>query len=55
MGDRHESVEVAVMVSERRDKDRSRTGEYGGTVRNPSTPARAARSVLVVGLVNSPG
>jgi hypothetical protein len=38
------------------DEDRSRTGEYGATVLAPSTPARAARSALVVDtLVNSPG
>jgi hypothetical protein len=44
------------MVGARRGEDRSRTGEYGGTVRAPSTLARAARSALVVGtLVNSPG
>jgi hypothetical protein len=56
MGGRSESAEVAVMVGERRGEDRSRTGEYGGTVRIPSTPARAARSALAVGtLVNSPG
>jgi hypothetical protein len=37
-------------------EDRSRTGEYGGTVRTPSTPARAARCALAVGtFVNSPG
>jgi hypothetical protein len=44
------------MVGARRGEDRSRTGEYGGTVRAPSTLARAARSALAVGtLVNSPG
>jgi hypothetical protein len=37
-------------------EDRSRTGEYGGTVRTPSTSARAARSALAVGtFVNGPG
>ncbi len=56
MGGRRESAEVAVMVGERKGENRSRTGEYGGTVRAPSTPARAARSALAVGtLVNSPG
>ena len=56
MRGRSESAEVAVMVGERRGEDRSRTGEYGGTVRTPSTPARAARSALAVGtFVNSPG
>jgi hypothetical protein len=44
------------MVGERRGEYRSRTGEYGGTVRAPSTPARAARSALAVDtLVNGPG
>jgi hypothetical protein len=56
MGSRSESAELAVMVGERRGEDRSRTGEYGGTVRVPSTPAKAARSTLAVGtLVNRPG
>jgi hypothetical protein len=56
MRGRSEGAEVAVMVGERRGEDRSRTGEYGGTVRTPSTPARVARSALAVGtLVNSPG
>jgi len=36
-----------MMVGERRGEDRSRTGQYGGTVRIPRSPASAARSALV--------
>jgi hypothetical protein len=56
MGGCSEKAEVVAMVGERGGEDRSRTGEYGGTVRAPSTRARAARSALVVGtLVDRPG